>query len=181
MSVAGIVAFNFDLCVPPPGDKIFVVSKIKALADSESNITQNIRFVFHRVENIVGKRENTADKHFLLFSQLTHYQTTNFRLPNWKSLQTTISGLTKMEESYPNRKKTLQEKEKLLVMSNFSFSHSVFKRLVSQGCQKVSLCANGLRGVFLRSIKRCHLSRDSVSFICYLDITILHYHILFTQ
>ena len=27
---------------------------------------------------------------------------------------------------------------------NFSFSHSVFKRLVSQGLQKVSLCGNGL-------------------------------------
>ena len=25
------------------------------------------------------------------------------------------------------------------------FSHSVFKGLVSQGCQKVSLCGNGLR------------------------------------
>ena len=32
----------------------------------------------------------------------------------------------------------------LLVTSNFSFFHSVFKRLVSQGCQKVSLCGNGL-------------------------------------
>ena len=29
-------------------------------------------------------------------------------------------------------------------MSNFSFSHSVFKRLVSQGRQKVLLCGNGL-------------------------------------
>ena len=29
-------------------------------------------------------------------------------------------------------------------MSNFSFSHSVFKKLVSQGHQKVSLCGNGL-------------------------------------
>ena len=37
------------------------------------------------------------------------------------------------------------EREKLLVTSNFSFSHSVFKRLVSQGCQKVSLCGNGLK------------------------------------
>ena len=36
------------------------------------------------------------------------------------------------------------EKEKLLFMSNFSFSHSVFKRLVSQGHQKVSLCGKGL-------------------------------------
>ena len=34
------------------------------------------------------------------------------------------------------------EKEKLLFKSNFSFSHSVFKRLVSQGRQKVSLCGN---------------------------------------
>ena len=25
-----------------------------------------------------------------------------YTLPNWKSLQTTISNLTKMEESYPN-------------------------------------------------------------------------------
>ena len=78
-------------------------------------------------------------------SLLTHYQTASFRLfPNWKSLQMTISDLTKMAESYPDRKKTLWEKEKLLVTSNFSFSHSVFKRLVSQGHQKVSLCGNGL-------------------------------------
>ena len=32
------------------------------------------------------------------------------------------------------------EKEKLLITSNFSFSHSVFKRFFSQGHQKVSLC-----------------------------------------
>ena len=49
-----------------------------------------------------------------------------------------------MAASYPNEKKTLWEKEKLLVTSNFSFSHSVFKRHVSQGRQKVSLCGNGL-------------------------------------
>ena len=34
--------------------------------------------------------------------------------------------------------------EQLLITSNFSFSHSVFKRLTSQGRQKVSLCGNGL-------------------------------------
>ena len=48
------------------------------------------------------------------------------------------------EESDPNREKTPREKEKLLVTSNFSFPHSVFKRLLSQGRQKVSLCGNGL-------------------------------------
>ena len=34
-----------------------------------------------------------------------------------------------MKESNPNGYKTLREKEKLLVTSNFSFSHSVFKKL----------------------------------------------------
>ena len=52
--------------------------------------------------------------------------------------------MMKMAESYPNGYKTLWEKEKLLITSNFSFSHSVFKRLVSQGRQKVWLCGNGL-------------------------------------
>ena len=49
-----------------------------------------------------------------------------------------------MAENYPNRKKTLQKKEKLLITSNFSFSHSVFKRIVSKGRQKVSLFGKGL-------------------------------------
>ena len=56
----------------------------------------------------------------------------------------TILNLTKLEESYPYGLKTLWEKDKLLVTSNFSFSHSVFNRLVSQGRQKASLCGNGL-------------------------------------
>ena len=50
----------------------------------------------------------------------------------------------KMAESYSNMWKTLWEKEKLLIMSNFSYFHSVFKRLVSQGRQEVLLCGNGL-------------------------------------
>ena len=42
-------------------------------------------------------------------------------------------------------------------MSNFSFSHSVFKRLALQGRQKVSLCGNGLI-IYLSSIETliCH-------------------------
>ena len=36
----------------------------------------------------------------------------------------------KTEESYITGSKTLWEKEKLLITSDFSFSHSVFKRLV---------------------------------------------------
>ena len=52
--------------------------------------------------------------------------------------------MKKMAESYLNRQKTLWEKKKLLITSNFSFSHSVFKRLIFQGHQKVSLRGNGL-------------------------------------
>ena len=42
------------------------------------------------------------------------------------------------------RRKTLREKEKLLVMSNFSFSHSVFKRLVLQTRKNQGLFGKGL-------------------------------------
>ena len=61
-------------------------------------------------------------------SILTHYQTTNFRLVQIESLQTTILNLMKIPESSLNGWKTLWVKEKLLVTSNFSFSHIVFKR-----------------------------------------------------
>ena len=44
-----------------------------------------------------------------------------------------------MAENYPSGQKTLWEKEKLLVTSNFSFSHSVFKRLVLQARKKQRL------------------------------------------
>ena len=50
----------------------------------------------------------------------------------------------KMAESYPNGLKTLWEKEKLLVTSNFSFSHSVFKRFVLQTRKNQGLFGKGL-------------------------------------
>ena len=65
-------------------------------------------------------------------------------LPNWKSLQTTISNLMKMAESSLKVLKTLLEKEKLLVTSNFSFSQSVFKRLVLQTHKNQGLFGKGL-------------------------------------
>ena len=42
-------------------------------------------------------------------------------------------------EKLENRQKTMWEKEKLLIMSNFSFSHSVSKRLLLQTCENKSL------------------------------------------
>ena len=54
-----------------PNDKIMEWSKMKAFADNKMNVdlTEKLKFVLGRVENIVGKRETTAYKHFLLFPQ----------------------------------------------------------------------------------------------------------------
>ena len=54
---------------PLPDDKILDLPKLKALADDKSNVTQTIKGVFHRKENIVGKEENAGYQHFLLFPQ----------------------------------------------------------------------------------------------------------------
>ena len=54
-----------------------------------------------------------------------------------------------MAESYPKALKTLWEKEKSLVTSNLSFSHSVFKGLVPQTCKSRGLFGKGLNGVEL--------------------------------
>ena len=49
-----------------------------------------------------------------------------------------------MAETSLDRWKTLREKEKLLVTSNFSFSHSVFKRLALQTRKNQGLFRKGL-------------------------------------
>ena len=50
-----------------------------------------------------------------------------------------------MAKSFLKGEKTLWKKEKLLVTSNFSFSHSVFKRLVLQTRKNQGLFGKGLR------------------------------------
>ena len=46
---------------PFPDDKILGLPKLKLFA------TQNVKVIFHRIENIVGKEENAGYQHFLLF------------------------------------------------------------------------------------------------------------------
>ena len=50
-------------------DKILDWSKMKAFADDKINVTEKLRFVLEKVENIVGKGENAGHQHFLLFPQ----------------------------------------------------------------------------------------------------------------
>ena len=51
-------------------------------------------------------------------------------------------------------KKTLGEKEKLLVTSNFSFSHNVFHSYISSVRQNAALFGNGLRSNIFNHIFR---------------------------
>ena len=59
-----------------------------------------------------------------------------------------------MAESSPKEKKTLLEKEKLLVTSNFSFSYCVFNRLVQQTRKNQGLFEKELKEL-LESMDRC--------------------------
>ena len=82
---------------------------------------------------------------FFCVFNLTHYQTTNFRLFQTERVcRRQFHIRRKGQKVIQTVRKHCGKKEKLLVTSNFSFSHSVFKRLVSQGRQKASLCGNGL-------------------------------------
>ena len=61
---------NIDLSVNPlSDDKILGFPKLKAFADDKLNVAQNVKVGFHRIENIVGKEENSGYQHFLLFPQ----------------------------------------------------------------------------------------------------------------
>ena len=54
---------------PLQDDNILGLPKLKAFADDKLNITENIKVVFYRIENIAGKEENAGYQHFLLFPQ----------------------------------------------------------------------------------------------------------------
>ena len=78
-------------------------------------------------------------------THLTNYQTTNFKLfQNERVCRRQFQICRKWKKVIQTGRKHW-EKEKSLNTSNFSLSHSVFNRLVSQRCQKVSLCGNGLK------------------------------------
>ena len=101
----------------------------------------------------------------LLFGKLlTISLATNIRLlQTERSLQMTISCLMKMAESSQNGKKTLREKEKLLITSNFSFSNSVFKRPFLQTRENQGLFGKGLSNSYV-TFPNPRLSNSSGSF-----------------
>ena len=54
---------------PLPYHKNLASQNLRAFADDKLYINPILRFVFHRVENSVEKRENAGYEHFLLFPQ----------------------------------------------------------------------------------------------------------------
>ena len=50
-------------------DKILDWSKLEAFADDKLNMSEELKFVLGREENIDGKGENTGNQHFLLFAR----------------------------------------------------------------------------------------------------------------
>ena len=97
-------------------DKILHHSKLKALADENYKLVTRIsKHLLYKADNIVGeKKRNACYQLFLLFPHCLQ----RFDLfPNKRWF---------LRVSKTSLLKTLREKEKLLVMSNFSFSHSVF-------------------------------------------------------
>ena len=45
---------------PLPDENSLGLPKLKAFADNKLNINQNVKVVFHRKENILGKEENAG-------------------------------------------------------------------------------------------------------------------------
>ena len=53
----------------PQKNKFLKCFKLKAFADDNFNVIQMMIYVLNRVKNILGKRENAGNQHFLLLLQ----------------------------------------------------------------------------------------------------------------
>ena len=63
----------------------------------------------------------------------------------WKCLLKSMKSLYNCRYNYWKKLKTLLQKEKLLVLSNLTFCHDVFKSRLLQKCQNASILGKGLR------------------------------------
>ena len=65
----------------------------------------------------------------------------------WKDLRKNPDNIYKWRHNHWTKLKTLRQKEKLLVLSNFSFCRNVFKNCLLQRSQKAFICGIGLRTI----------------------------------
>ena len=69
-----------------PNNKILDWFKLKALADDKRNMTEELKFVLGRVENIVGIGENAGYQHFLLFPKCYQKASSSRVVKSWECL-----------------------------------------------------------------------------------------------
>ena len=58
------------MCLTLPNDKSLDWSKLKALKEDKIIVTEKLKFVLGRIENIMGKGEIAGYQHFLLFPKM---------------------------------------------------------------------------------------------------------------
>ena len=115
---------------------------LKAFVDDKLYSAEIMISVYERVEIILGKGANAGYQHFLLFPlcfQKVSFSGSFNPLTDDKILdQTKLKAFaddklhaTKMIISVFDRVENIVGKGEIACTSNFSFSHSVFKRLVS--------------------------------------------------
>ena len=126
--------------------KILGPSKLKEFAEDNFRVNENGRKKSKRVENIAGKGQIACFKQFLLLLQCFERTVTQIL----KNQGLFGKGLNSIIKVIQTDRKHCGKRRNCSLKSNFSFSHSVFKRLVSQGRQKVSLCGNGFYIVCLK-------------------------------
>ena len=105
-----------------PHKKILLWSKLKAFADDKIKVTGKLKFVLGRVENTVGKGENADEK-----------------ILDWSKLKAFADDKIKVTEKLKfvlGRVENTVGKGENAGYQHFPLSHSVFKRLLTQGHQK---------------------------------------------
>ena len=85
-------------------------------------------------------------------------------------------NVTKMIISVFDRVENFVGKGDIACTSNFSFSHSVFKRLVSQACQQVTLRGNGLTLSFRMMTQEVSVDSVDQDLISTVHISIVDYN-----
>ena len=113
-----------------------------ALRNKVAKGATDLSFLAHTVFNMIPKPKfpvlPITRQQILNSSKLKQFADDNFKFDN------------------NSRKFSKRVENTVLIMSNFSFSHSVFKRLASQGHQKVLLCGNGLIRSIIQNRMYCN-------------------------
>ena len=120
-----------------------------------STLSQTTHFRFFQTIGLSGVLDfyNIFELHKIIIFQLNISKITHFRSFQTESLHTTILSLMKKGGKGPKRvENTVEKKEKLFVKSNFSFFHSVFRRLLSQARKNKGLFGKRLNAHIFRTL-----------------------------